>query len=256
MTDGPQFQKIKVSQHGCTAVLALASDKVNALDVQALREITSFVEQCEQDPAVSALILTGDGPVFSAGLNVTEVLDHDKSYTEVLLETLGSALLSLFRCSMPTVAAVNGSAIAGGCLLACTCDTRLIAEGARIGVTELRVGVAFPVLAVELLKYTCGEHAEQLMLEARLLDADEACRRGLVHQSLPPSELQGAAIAAAEQLASLDSGAYALAKASSRRAVFGTGDEEESRRLDRRVLDHWQDAHTRSNLERLLKPKD
>ncbi len=256
MADSPPFRKIKVSQIGGTAVLTLASDKVNALDVETLHEIASYVLGCARDPAVRALILTGDGPVFSAGLNVNEVLGHEERHTETLLEALDSALLALFRCPKPTVAAVNGSAIAGGCILACTCDTRLIADGARIGVTELRVGVAFPVLAVELLVHTCGRHAEQLMLEAQLLDADEACRRGLVHESLPLSELQGAAVAAAERAASLDAGAYALAKATSRRTVLGVIGGDESRLLDRQVLDHWQDEHTRTNLERLLRPKD
>ena len=88
MADTPPFHKIKVSQIGGTAVLTLASDKVNALDVETLHEIASYVQGCERDPAVRALILTGDGPVFSAGLNVNEVLGHDGRHTETLLEAL------------------------------------------------------------------------------------------------------------------------------------------------------------------------
>ena len=244
-----------MSRAGGTAVLALASDKVNALDLEVLREVSSFVEFCEEDPGIGALVVTGEGSTFSAGLNVNEVLANDKHHTEVLLGALNEALVRVFRCPLPTVVAINGSAIAGGCILACAFDRRLIAEGARIGVTELRVGVSFPVVAVELLKHVCGSGAERLMLEAELLGAEAACQNGLAHQCLPPSELQAAAVAAAEQLASLDARAYALAKASARRAALSTIGDAGSRLLDRQVGEHWQDDQTRASLERLLTPK-
>jgi enoyl-CoA hydratase len=255
MTDTTQFKRIKVSRAGGTAVLTLASDKVNALDSEVLGEVASFVEQCEQDADVRSLVLTGEGPIFSAGLNVGEVVDNEKDQTAVLLDALTVALTGLFRFSKPTVAAINGSAIAGGCILACACDKRLIAEGARIGATELRVGVSFPTVAVELLKHACGARAEPLLLEAKLLDADDALRCGLVHQCLPPFDLLAAAMSAAEQLATLDAGAYALAKASSRRAALRAMEDDEGRRLDGLVLDQWQEDRTRENLDRIRKPK-
>jgi enoyl-CoA hydratase len=255
VTDTPQFQRIKLSRSGTTAVLSLASDKVNALGREALREIAACVEYCEQESDIGALVVTGEGSVFSAGLNVSEVLGNDKGYTDLLLDDLNEALIRLFRCPKPTIAAINGAAIAGGCILAATCDKRLIAAEARIGVTELQVGVSFPVVAIELLKHTCGPHAEQLILDAALLDADEACRSGLAHQSVPRSELDAAAMAAAESLASLDAGAYALAKASIRRAALSAMEDEGSGLLDPQVRDHWKDDQTRANLERLLKPK-
>jgi enoyl-CoA hydratase/carnithine racemase len=244
VTDLPPLRHTKLSRINRTAVVALASNKVNALDVEALREITAIVDHCRHEPEIDALVMTGQGSLFSAGLNVNEVLG-----------ALEEALVRIFTCPIPTVVAINGSAIAGGCLLACAFDRRLIADEARIGVTELRVGVSFPMLAVELLRYVCGSSAERLMFEAELLDADAACRCGLAHEHLPGTELQAAAVAAAEQLASLDSGAYALAKTSARRPVLSTLGEEGSRVLDRQVLDHWQDDQTRASLQRLLSPK-
>lgn len=221
-----------------TAVLTLASDKVNALDREVLDEVTAFVDLCEQDPDIGALIVTGEGSLFSAGVNVKDVLAHDGAHTEELLGALSTAIVRLFRCSKPTVAAINGSAIAGGCLLACACDQRLIAEEARVGVTELRVGVSFPTFAVELLRHTCGPRAEQLIFDARLLDADEACRYGLAHQRLPRSDLDTAAMSAAEHLASFDARAFALAKASTRRAALAAMDDERGRLFDRQVSSH------------------
>ncbi len=255
MTEAPQFKRTKLSRSGTTAVLALASDKVNALDREVLGEISTFVDYCEQDPGVAALVLTGEGSVFSAGLNVNEVLSNGTTYTDDLLTALDDALVRLFRCPKPTVVAINGAAIAGGCILAAAFDKRLIAEEARIGVTELKVGVSFPIVAIELLRHACGARAEQLIFDAGLLNAEAARQSGIAHQSFPRDELQAAALAAAEQLASLDAGAYALAKASTRRAALVAMEDAGARALDHDVRNQWKDDQTRSNLEQLLKPK-
>jgi enoyl-CoA hydratase/carnithine racemase len=110
-------------------------------------------------------------------------------------------------------------------------------------------------VAIEILRHACGARAEQLIFDAELLDADSACQYGLVHQRVPRSELQSEAMAAAEQLASLDPGAYALAKASTRRFALSAMENDDGRAVDLLVLDHWKNDTTRTNLERLLKPK-
>jgi enoyl-CoA hydratase/carnithine racemase len=76
--DTPQFKRTKMSRSGRTAVLSLASDKVNALDREVLQEISRFVAFCEQDPVVGALVITGEGSVFSAGLNVNVLLGNER----------------------------------------------------------------------------------------------------------------------------------------------------------------------------------
>ena len=149
------FARIVTTEEDGTAVLTLASDKVNALDVETLTEI-SLRGRLPRRSSVHALVLTGQGRVFWPGSTRARVLDHGTERTGVLLEALGAVLVALFSFPKPTVAAVNGAAVAGGCILACTCDRRLLAEGARIGATELQVGVALPVFAVELLTHACG----------------------------------------------------------------------------------------------------
>jgi enoyl-CoA hydratase len=250
-----ELKRTTMAMTGGVAVATLASDKVNSLDPEVLRELRDIIDACEANPEIEALVLTGEGKVFSAGLNVTEVLANEISYSEELLSSLHQTLVRIFTCPLPTVVAINGAAIAGGCLLACAFDRRLIAEGARIGVTELKVGVSFPTVAVELLKYVSGSRAEQLMVEARLLPADEACQVGLVHQTAPLDELLATAIASAGELAALDTRAYALAKESARRGTLGAVDNEGGQLLDQRVREQWQDDATRANLATLLKPK-
>ena len=252
MSDVPRLDSSELVVTGSVAVLTLGGDKVHSLGKEALEEIAASVTFCEQDPSVTALVLTGDGEIFSAGLNVNEVLADS---ADSVLDAFCAAVLRVFECPLPTVAAVNGAAIAGGCLLACACDRRLVADEARIGVTELKVGVAFPVLTIELLRYVCGARAEEVIFGAGLLGAEEACAVGLAHRHLPRTELRSAAIAAAEELASLDAPAYALAKATVRREMLASAHDERARSLDRLVRDHWQDEATRANLGRLVAPK-
>jgi len=186
---------------------------------------------------------------------VSEVLAHDADYTVELLDVLQETLVRIFTCPLPTVVAVNGPAIAGGCLLACAFDRRLVADSARIGVTELTVGVAFPTATVELLRHVCGHRAEQLMFDARLLPAEEAVAVGLAHRSVPPDDLLDAALADAAALASLDGAAYALAKASSRQPALSAIADGAARPLEGEIRAHWKSEGTRANLTRLLKPK-
>jgi enoyl-CoA hydratase/carnithine racemase len=235
-----------------TAVLALAGDKVHSLGRDMLKEIVTFVAYCEEDPEVRALVLTGEGDIFSAGLNVNEVLTES---ADSVLDAFQATLLRVLECPLPTVAAVNGAAIAGGCLLACACDRRIVADEAKIGVTELRVGVAFPVLTVELMRHVCGPRAEEVVFGAGLLGADEACAIGVAHQHVPRTDLRETALSAAEQLASLDAPAFALAKTMLRRGLLASARDDQARALDREVRAHWQDDATRANLERLVAPK-
>ena len=124
-----------------------------------------------------ACVLTGAGRVFSAGVDLRRVVDADTGYAERLVTGLRRGLEALFCFPKPTVAAVNGAAVAGGCILACACDRRLIADTARIGASELAVGVPFPVAALEIVRHACGSRTEDVVYSARLLRR----RRGPVH---------------------------------------------------------------------------
>ena len=121
--------------------------------------------------------------------------------------------------------------------------------------TELRVGVALPVLTVDLMRHVCGHRAEEVIFGAALLGAEEACAVGIANQHVPRTELHAAAIGAAEQLASLDPRAYALAKETGRRDMLASAQDDRGRMLDREVRAHWQDDTTRANLEQLVAPK-
>lgn len=201
------------------AVVRLASGKVNALDVDVLDHLAGVLDEVAASDA-RAVVLTGEGRAFSAGVDLFRYLDGGPAYAEQLVPALSRAFTTLFALPLPTVAAVNGAAIAGGCILACACDRRLLAEGASIGATELTVGVPFPVAALEVVRAACGDRADEVVLGAALHQGRAAVDAGLVHEVVPADGLLERALAVAGELGSLRPPAFRLAKAQLRRPVL------------------------------------
>src|SRR5450631_4073047 len=144
---------VGVRREGLVAIVELSRGKVNAIDVDLMEQLRATLDGLEHDPDVGAVVLTGAGRVFSAGVDLRQVVDASPGYAERLVTGLRDGLEALFRFPKPTVAAVNGAAVAGGCILACACDRRLMADNARIGASELAVGVPFPVAALEIVHH-------------------------------------------------------------------------------------------------------
>ena len=203
---------ITVERSGSTAVLRMAYGKVNALDVEMCQAIPETLKKVFEE-GHRAVVLTADGPVFSAGVDLFRILDGGPDYTDRLVGTLSEALLALFRFPLPVVAAVNGHAIAGGAVIACACDYRVAADGpTRIGVSELAVGVPYPLSALEIVRYATGSHAEEVIFTARTYAPAEARERGFVHEVVPAEEVLSRAMATAEALGNVPSAAYQVTK--------------------------------------------
>lgn len=205
---------IGLERVGGTAVLRMAHGRANAIDLEMLAALADAVGAAEADPGVSSVVLTGSGSIFSAGVDLLRLLDGGAAYVGELLPLLGDALVRLLRCDLPVVAAVNGHAIAGGCILAAACDRRLMAGGGgRIGVTELLVGVPFPVVPFEILRgLVPASVLGDLVLSGRTLGAEEARRAGLVDEVLAPEALEARALEEAARLGELAPAALRITK--------------------------------------------
>jgi len=197
----------------------LAHGKVNALDVELLAAIVGVLDQIGNTPA-RAVVLTGSGTVFCAGVDLRRVLSGTPDYLERFLPALTEAVARLFFFPLPVVAAVNGPAVAGGCVLAAACDRRILASGSRIGASELLVGVPFPVAALEVLRHACGDAVDEVILSGRLYEAEEARAVGLAHETVDGEGLLERAVALAGALGSLAPAAFRLAKAQLRRPTL------------------------------------
>ncbi|OBJ21869.1 enoyl-CoA hydratase/isomerase family protein [Mycobacterium colombiense] len=201
---------IDISIVGTAQVLTLSSGAVNAQDVELLDELASAVRDLARSGA-GALVVTGAGRAFSAGVDLNRVVQGGTAYTDRLVPALSAAFEAVFSYPGPTVAAINGAAIAGGCVLACACDRRLISPEAQIGAAEVRVGVPFPVAALEVMRYACGVHADEVLLGGRNYRGAEAVARGLAHRVVA-DELIEMAVAEASDLGSIPADAYRQTK--------------------------------------------
>ncbi|OMC43172.1 enoyl-CoA hydratase [Mycobacterium sp. IS-2888] len=242
---------IEIQTVGTVRVLALSSGRVNALDVELLEELTAAVREL-RDSGAGPLVVTGAGRVFCAGVDLNRVLQGGADYADRLIPALSDAFVAMFGYPGPTVAAINGAAIAGGCVLACACDRRLIGPDAQIGATEVRVGVPFPAAALEVIRHACGDHAEEVLLGGGLYRGDDAVASGLAHRVVA-DDLLGAAEAEASDLGEISPDAYRHTKAQLRAPVLARIGEAGG--VDREVRELWGAEQTRQriadSLERL-----
>ena len=229
------------------ALFRVEHGKGGALDVELCDEIATHFRAVAHSDA-HAVVLTGTGSAFSAGVDLRRVLSGGAPYVERFLPALDRAFEAVFACPLPVVAAVNGHAIAGGCVLACACDQRLMSDSkGRVGVPELQVGVPFPWLALEILRTTTPrEHLAELVYRGRTYSASEAVARGLVDEIVESEQLLPRALELARSLGNLPREAFCLAKAQLRDRVL---DERERRREhDAFVLRAWRDPATHARI--------
>jgi len=202
------------------AVVALRHGKANALDI----ELCDALARCFGELrtlSTRAVVLTGEGRMFSAGVDLVRLSAGGADYVRKFLPALHRLYDAVFFHDKPVVAAINGHAIAGGAVLACCADRRIMARGAgRIGVTELLVGVPFPAIAFEIVRFAVPVNAlPEFTLTGATYDSDDALRRGWVDDLAEPGDLQAQAMAAARQLAKLSPPAFAQTKKQLREQV-------------------------------------
>lgn len=236
---------------GATAVVRLARGKGNALNVDFLDAIDAALRQLAEGPA-RAVVLTGQGKTFGAGVDLPELLAGGPSYVRRFLPRLVQVFERLARFPKPLVAAVNGHAIAGGAIIMLACDQRLVARGsAQIGLSEVRVGVRFPAWALEIARFaTSPEHFSTLIGAGRTYGPDEALARGLVDEVVDPDELLPRALAVAEELGALLPSAFRGAKEAVRRPLFDAVARTQAD--DAAVLEHWCSAEVQEEIARFV----
>ncbi len=186
------------------AVLAMRHGKVNALDTALCQALCGALDQAAAGGA-QAVVLTGTGTVFSAGVDLHRVIAGRDEYLASFLPELRKVFTRLATFELPMVAAVNGHAIAGGYILAAAADWVLMAEGpGRAGVTEMLAGVPFPAIALELLRMRVGDApARPLIVDGATFQARPALARHLIDEAVAAGDLASRSLAAARRLAAL-----------------------------------------------------
>src|SRR3954454_11648292 len=187
-----QFQTVELAYRDNVATITLnRPDKRNALSFQLLDELIVALDEIEKSTA-QILILTGAGKAFCAGMDLEELkMLTGKSHAENVADSKKMARMfrRLYEFPIPTIAAVNGAAIAGGTGLATMCDFTLAIPEAKFGYTEVRIGFV-PAIVSSILVWQVGHKiARDLLMTGRLFDAIEAHRYGLVNEVVDPDRL-------------------------------------------------------------------
>jgi enoyl-CoA hydratase/carnithine racemase len=227
--------------------LEMSAPGKNALSTELM---TSILERLEQARG-KAVFITGAGDAFSAGLNLKEVASLDAAGMTRFLSTLERMVETLFQYPGPLVGWINGHAIAGGCIVALTCDHRLMTPSpkARIGLNEVPLGLRFPPKTWRLVRHRLPANAlERVILEGGLHAPDAALRLGLVDE-IVADEAQARAYA--DKIASAPRAAYVAAKHALRHGVLDVTAEEEQAFRDS-ALPAWVTPELKARLAAVL----
>jgi enoyl-CoA hydratase len=209
---------IQTEDRDGVVVLGLAHGRANALDL----ELCGAIERALDDARVArAVVITGTGSIFSAGVNLKRLLEGGTEYLGAFLPALSRMFERVFFHPVPVVAAINGHAIAGGCVLACAADYRVMTRGGgRIGVTELLVGLPFPAFALEVMRFVVPPpRLQEVLYLGRAYEAAETGGRGLVDELAEADDVLPRAIEMAGTLAAIPAATFALTKRHVRQPV-------------------------------------
>jgi enoyl-CoA hydratase len=192
---------ILIETRGRVAIITLnRPEALNALNAELMGELNTALDGFEADTSIGAILVTGSTKAFAAGADIKEMAT--KTYSEVQAEDFLASWERITRCRKPTIAAVSGFALGGGCELAMMCDFIIAAENARFGQPEIKLGVIPGAGGTQRLARFVGKaKAMDLCLTGRMMDAAEAERAGLVARVVPTEKLMDEAIAAAEAVA-------------------------------------------------------
>lgn len=208
------YTHILAETHGKVGVVRLNRPKVrNALCAALIGELARALSTFEADAAIGAIVLTGNDQAFAAGADIKEMAELT-SFAQVFAQDFNAGdWLRLTTCRKPTIAAVAGYALGGGCELAMMCDFILAADNAHFGQLEVTVGITPGGGGTQRLTRFVGKSkAMEMYLSGRLMDAAEAERAGLVSRVVPVANLVDEAIRTAARIASLSAPVIAMIK--------------------------------------------
>ena len=217
-----EYETIVTESADGIGVITLHRPKaLNALNTTLMNEVVTAAEQFDADPEIGAIVITGSERAFAAGADIKEM--SDKTFSEVVSESFFGAWDNLSRLRTPTIAAVTGYALGGGCELAMLCDILIAGDNAVFGQPEINLGVIPGIGGSQRLTRAIGKaKAMDLILTGRQMKVDEAERAGLVSRAVPAAECLATAKEVAVTIAGKSSIAAGLAKDAVNRAFETT----------------------------------
>lgn len=240
---------IRYEKQGRLGILRLDKARGNAIDDALLADVTAWAGEAMNDESLRGVLLASAHPkLFCPGLDLVTLIERDREGMRDFMGRFAQALWSLYGLLKPMVACINGPAVAGGCILALTADSRVIARGAPIGLNEVKIGVPLPWSVVQLLRATLPPTSlAEVALLGRNFEGDEAVRVGLADVAADRAALEQTALERLEEFAEKDALAFGATKGWTRSQAVAAMKAHEADTADV-WLDAWFSAPTREKL--------
>jgi 3,2-trans-enoyl-CoA isomerase len=244
---------VKVSKENSISTVTMSKGKVTAINEAFVDELGAVFNELAADADTKAVILTGDGKFFSFGFDIPELLNYSKNDFASYLKKFCAMYTQMFLFPKPVIAAINGHAMAGGCVLALTCDYRVMVTGkAKTALNELNIGAAIFAGCVGMLKAAVGtRNAEKVLLTGAMYTAEDAQRIGLVDSVASEETLMAEAKKIAVEFSQKNPDAFKTMKNLLRRPVadcFGQREEDSIRDF----IEIWYSEATRKTLKEVV----
>ena len=205
--------KIKIEDYKTVAILRLDNEATNAISSAFVEDLSAAVKQVKDE--FRGMILAGGEKFFSIGFYLPELLKMDRSGMTDFYYGFNQAVFDILILPLPTACAITGHAIAGGTILALSCDYRFSAPGRKLmGLNEVKLGLPVPYISDLMLRQIAGDRAAtEMVYSGEFIEPDKAKKIGLVDEVLPQEDVENRAIEKITELASLPGPAFAAIKA-------------------------------------------
>jgi enoyl-CoA hydratase/carnithine racemase len=246
---------IDLSYSGAVAVIELNRGVTNALSPELVQELADTLDTVRDAPEVRALVLSGrNDKFFSIGWDLPQLYDLEEESFLEFYEVFNQTCLKLFTLPKPTVACLEGHAVAGGCILAICCDYRVIAEGHKLmGLNEIKLGVPVPYAADCILQSIVGSRVARDIVESgEFYEPDVSLGKGLVDEVVPLDRVAARAMKKAEELGAMPPEAYAAIKSNrveGMEARIAAG----WRKKEKEFIEMWYREEARTRLREAIK---
>jgi enoyl-CoA hydratase/carnithine racemase len=190
---GIDYRHVLVAaDEGAARITLNRPDKRNALSLELMEELIAALREVSARDSVRAIVIEGAGPAFSAGHDLSEMIDRDEAFFAHLFDTCTVMMETIHELPQPVIAKVHGIATAAGCQLVAACDLAVAAEGARFGTPGVKIGLFCSTPMVPVSRAVGRKRALQMLLTGETIDALTAVDWGLVNRVVPASELDAA----------------------------------------------------------------
>ncbi len=198
-------------------------EKRNALSLELMQEVIAALRDASKRPETRAIVIDASGPAFSAGHDLSEMIDRDQAFLDELFATCTVMMETIHELPQPVIAKVHGIATAAGCQLVAACDLAVAAEGTRFGTPGVKIGLFCSTPMVPVSRAVGRKRAMQMLLTGEPIDADTALDWGLINEVVPADELD----AAVERLTQAIARSSSYTVATGKRAFYDQVDRAE-----------------------------